>query len=212
MNSPLTRLESLDGGEIRAEKTKTGWHYGTASGLRAVVKGFRDGIICRVGPCEDREVVQLGCGAIRSRLCNALYSPSCDSAMFFEADELRLEPIVVRERLRGFSVSAQGPLTITILRDLMRVYRGLKWFKPLDCRRFPRAHAGWCSWYYYYLRINEREVVKNADRLAENLKKFGCEWVQMDDGWQGRGDGFGTNRDWFVICEKDFPKGDEMVC
>ncbi|MBC7289685.1 MAG: alpha-galactosidase, partial [Armatimonadetes bacterium] len=50
-------------------------------------------------------------------------------------------------------------------------------------------------------------VVKNTDWLAENLKKFGLTYVQIDDGWQGVGHGSGENRDWFVTEPKKFPHG-----
>ena len=59
---------------------------------------------------------------------------------------------------------------------------------------------------YFYTSI-----IFNPIDLAENLKKFVCEWVQIDDGWQGRGTGVGSNRDWFVTSEKDFPRGMKPV-
>ena len=205
--SSIVNVEGLDGKPAEAEATPTGWFYRTAAGLKGLVRGFRDGLVCRVAPGADRDVVQLGVGAATSRLSNALYSPRTDTALVFKADGLAITPIRKGKGLKGFEVATTGPLTVTVLRDYLKVHRGLPWFKPLDKKHFPRPPAGWCSWYYYYLDITEAEVVKNTDWLADNLKKFGCEWVQIDDGWQGRGTGYGTNRDWFVTCEKDFPRG-----
>lgn len=202
MNSPLTNIVGVDGKPIAVETTNSGWHYPTASGLRARVEGFSDGIICRVAAGEDKDVVQFGIGSTTSRLCDTLYSPSLDTALLFWGDGLLIERVG-----EGFAVSSEGPLTVTVLSNYMRTHRKLPWFAPLDKKAFPLPPAGWCSWYYYFLDITEDEMVKNTDWLAENLKKFGCEWVQIDDGWQGRGQGFGTNRDWFVTCERDFPKG-----
>ena len=47
---------------------------------------------------------------------------------------------------------------------------------------------------------------RNAEWIAENLKDYGAEYVQLDDGWQGTGHGLGENRDWTTI-DKRFPGG-----
>jgi len=203
----LANVKGVAGSRVRVEKTPTGWHFASAKGLHARVNGFRDGVACRVAPGKDRDVVQLGIGPATSLLCNALYSPSRDEALVFRGDGLSLEPVLDRGKGRGFEVSCAGPLTVTVLRDFMRVHRGLPWYREMDRRVFAAPPSGWCSWYYYYLKIDEAEVVKNTDWLAANLKKFGCEYVQIDDGWQGRGEGYGSNRDWFVTCAAKFPRG-----
>ena len=69
----------------------------------------------------------------------------------------------------------------------MKLKRGLAYFRPLDQKAFSRAPAGWCSWYVFYQDVREDQVVQNTDWLAANLKKFGCQYVQIDDGWQGVG-------------------------
>jgi len=211
MFSPLTRIESTHGRKVFIERTPTGWYYGSSGGMTAQVRGYRDGLACRVAPGDDREVVQLGIGPTASLLCNAIYSPSRDEALLFSAEKLVLSTEVKGSRLACFTVACEGPLTLTVVRDYLRVHRDLPWFTPLNRARFRRAPAGWCSWYYYYLNINEAEIVKNTDWLAEHLKPFGCEWVQVDDGWQGRGTGFGSNRDWFEVSERDFPQGMQWI-
>ena len=88
----------------------------------------------------------------------------------------------------------------------MKTKRGLTYFRPLDKCVLP-APAGWCSWYVFWQGIREEHVVQNTDWLAANLKKFGCQYVQIDDGWQGVGQGAGENRDWYVTEPKKFPHG-----
>jgi alpha-galactosidase len=53
---------------------------------------------------------------------------------------------------------------------------------------------GWCSWFVYYGGVSEEEVLKNAAVVAKELKPYGMEWVQIDDGfyrafgdWEGNG-------------------------
>lgn len=204
---PLVKIEGVGGVKVEVERAETGWFFRTPHGLQARLRDYRDLLVCRIAPPQDRDVVQLGVGAASSALCNAVYLPTRDCALQFKADELEIVPVYKGARLQYYAVSCAGPLNITVREDYLRIHHNLPWYRPLQRKRFPRPPAGWCSWYYYYLGINETELIKNTDWLTEHLQPYGCEWVQIDDGWQGRGDGFGSNRDWFVTCEQDFPHG-----
>jgi alpha-galactosidase len=59
---------------------------------------------------------------------------------------------------------------------------------------------GWCTWSNMYGDITEDRVMKNARVIAKELKPYGMEWVQIDDGYQR---GFG---DWEAQTGK-LPKG-----
>ncbi|MGC8653761.1 MAG: alpha-galactosidase [Candidatus Kryptoniota bacterium] len=83
---------------------------------------------------------------------------------------------------------------------------GIKFYKPIDKSAFPLPPSGWCSWYYYYQEINQSEIKKNAKWIADNLKDFGAKYIQIDDGWQGKGHGGGDNRDWTTV-DRRFPDG-----
>src|ERR1043166_3382850 len=77
---------------------------------------------------------------------------------------------------------------------------GVKYFKPIDKSRFALPPSGWCTWYYYYQQVNESEVKQNAQWIAENLKDYGAQYVQIDDGWQGTGRVY--TRDWTNVSDK----------
>ncbi|MGA2622188.1 MAG: NPCBM/NEW2 domain-containing protein, partial [Thermoguttaceae bacterium] len=125
-----------------------------------------------------------------------------DEALCFEAERVELSSPGGR-----FHLSAQGPLAVRVEKGYMKLKRGLGYFRPLDKKAFARAPAGWCSWYVFWQGIREEQVVENTAWLAANLKKFGCEYVQIDDGWQGVGQGNGENRDWYVTEKHKFPHG-----
>jgi hypothetical protein len=61
-----------------------------------------------------------------------------------------------------------------------------------------RPMCGWCSWYYIYADITEDEIIKNTNFLAENLKAYGLEYIQVD---RGR---ILTGTDW-LTSNKKFP-------
>ena len=56
--------------------------------------------------------------------------------------------------------------------------------------------------------IGDALVREIADAMVSSgMRDAGYVYVNIDDGWQGRGQGQGSNRDWFITCEKDFPHG-----
>lgn len=92
----------------------------------------------------------------------------------------------------------------TVTKNYYRDTLGIKFFHPVDKSRFALPPSGWCTWYYYYQQISEKEVKQNAAWIAENLKDYGAQYVQIDDGWQGTGQG--RNRDWTIVNDR-FPTG-----
>ena len=63
-----------------------------------------------------------------------------------------------------------------------------------------RTPIGWCSWYYYFTRVRETDVVDNLEALRRLRGRVRCDYVQVDDGYQ-RAIG-----DWLEPNEK-FPHG-----
>jgi hypothetical protein len=94
----------------------------------------------------------------------------------------------------------------TVISNYYRDVLGVKFYQPLDKSHFSLPPSGWCTWYYYYNRINETEVKRNASWIADNLRDFGAQYVQIDDGWQGAG-GRGGQRDWTTVNRQRFPGG-----
>ena len=94
----------------------------------------------------------------------------------------------------------------TVLKNYFRDTLKIKYFHPIDKTRFPLPPSGWCSWYFFYQEIDENEIKLTTNWIAENLKDYGVQYVQIDDGWQGTGRGLGENRDWSTINNR-FPGG-----
>jgi hypothetical protein len=75
------------------------------------------------------------------------------------------------------------------LKTYGRVYRDAN-----QIRRKPPL-VGWCSWYYTYRQVTEDEILRNARFIAAQLKDYGLDLIQSDDGFQrGFGDWEGNER------------------
>src|SRR3970282_855839 len=48
----------------------------------------------------------------------------------------------------------------------------------------PDITTGWCSWYYYFQRVSEDDILANLERLAELRDELPLEFVQVDDGYR----------------------------
>jgi hypothetical protein len=92
----------------------------------------------------------------------------------------------------------------TVKEHYYRDTLGLTYYKPIDKTHFPLPPSGWCTWYYYYYRITAQEVRLNAKWISENLKDYGAQFVQIDDGWQRSAN---DTRDWTHIHQEYFPEG-----
>ena len=142
-------------------------------------RGWPHPIPCRIGDVATGELFVMTLGDVQTPLAQGVFDPT--------SDEVRLSD---RRVLHHY------------YRDSLKV----RFFGPIDKSIFPVPPSGWCSWYYYYQEIDENEVRRNAEWIASNLKDYGAVFVQIDDGWQGRGHGGADNRDW-TTTDKRFPRG-----
>lgn len=65
---------------------------------------------------------------------------------------------------------------------------------------WPNNPTGWCSWYYYYQRVTEKDVLENLNYFASNKDEVPIQFIQIDDGYQNR------TGDWTTLNAK-FPSG-----
>ncbi|MHA2379389.1 MAG: alpha-galactosidase [Candidatus Thorarchaeota archaeon] len=112
------------------------------------------------------------------------------SALGRESEESRLAQI----RASSSTDRVVVPRNQTVVSEEMLLLviedalRGLETYAEITAARmnalsWHNVPVGWCSWYYYFTLIDEREVLLNAEHLKE---RFGqdIEWVQLDDGFQ----------------------------
>jgi len=60
--------------------------------------------------------------------------------------------------------------------------------------------AGWCSWYQFFGRVGEADLLRNLEALTKARAEFPIDLVQLDDGYQR------ATGDWLETNER-FPRG-----
>lgn len=80
-----------------------------------------------------------------------------------------------------------------------------RWGRRMRARRRDLPRRGWCSWYHYFERVAEADVLENADWLAARRAEFPADYVQIDDGYQS------ALGDWLEADPVRFPHGLEWM-
>ncbi|MDI6848738.1 MAG: alpha-galactosidase [Candidatus Saccharicenans sp.] len=162
-------------------------------------------------PCEaDRNpsglmMVRHVSGLSRSRLNRAVYDRKTDWALSVDAGpSVRISPEVEKADRSVYRLEASGAEIILRFKPAFyREHRGLKYFEPWTYRLKPDSIAGWISWFAFYDRVTEADIIETADTIAEKLLPFGYNILQIDDGYQ-RGEG--KPELWLQANDK-FPRG-----
>jgi len=44
--------------------------------------------------------------------------------------------------------------------------------------------TGWCSWYYYFTKVHDKDLIENLNYFEKNRDEFSIDLFQLDDGYQ----------------------------
>jgi len=173
----------------------------------------------RLGVTDGRHRAARGRGHVRSDTFSAMAGPGDDGAIaigfttladafgFVEIDAPggRVRSVDIWVDLDD-TVLAAGGVTpwfearIALADDGERALRSVVAAAgtTMAARGTDRPHpTGWCSWYYYFTKVTESDVLTNLEVLAQDGRggpRFGCEYVMVDDGHQTAiGDWLSTN-------------------
>jgi alpha-galactosidase len=72
--------------------------------------------------------------------------------------------------------------------------------KNCHARLNNKAPLGWCSWYYYFEKVTEADMVENIDFFKAHQDDYPVKYIQLDDGYQH------DLGEW-LICNEKFPHG-----
>ena len=162
-------------------------------------------------PCEadrsDRGLVMVRSvsGLSLSALNRAVYDRGRDWVLSIDAGPRAVvRPSLDGPDRRSYTVSVEGPEIVLRFRPrYYQIHRGLGFFEPWTYKVWPDPVAGWISWFAFYDRVTEQDIVATADTLSETLLPFGYDHLQIDDGYQS-GEG---RPDLWLTANAKFPRG-----
>lgn len=86
------------------------------------------------------------------------------------------------------SITSSEELFISFKLSNLGYYGLLEYAKQVKNRiqeiRITDVPVGWCSWYYYFTEITQREMLKNLDFFKAHQNDLPIDFIQLDDGYQ----------------------------
>jgi hypothetical protein len=133
-------------------------------------------------PRTNAEVMYFSLGQVASPAFHALFDRPSDIAINFTEDA-----VMARNssdtNLLDLTLPVPGNTVIRLTPDYFKGSLGVPYYVPFDDSYFKTAPMVWSSWTSYYEAVREQDIVRNTDWLAANLKPYGFEYVQLDDGY-----------------------------
>ena len=159
-------------------------------------------------PRRNPEVMYLSLGQVSGSNLHSLFDRPTDTAIDFPKGAL-MRRTGDDANLLQMTIPIPGNAQVRVLRDYFTKTLGLPFYVPFDDANFPRPPMVWSSWTSYYEGVREEDIVRNADWIAANLKTYGYQYVQLDDGYDR---GKSGEHYWIENWDKEkFPHGPKWL-
>ncbi|MDN3657150.1 alpha-galactosidase [Ferruginibacter paludis] len=159
---------------------------------------------------KNPEVMTFTLGQVSSANLHSLFDRDQDIAIVF-SDQSLLQRNPQYPDLLIVTIPVAGNTVIRLLPDYYTHTLGLPFYSRFNDSEFPVAPVVWGSWTSYYRDTREKDIVRNTDWLAANLKPYGFKYVQIDDGYDNGKDSL--QHAWIENWDKRglFPKGPKWM-
>jgi len=182
---------------------------GSAMNITGRILAGKESFTCEADRrIEGTQVVRHTYGISHSLLNRAVYDRQSDwllsADQSYTSSSLKIEPETADSTAITYALSMKGnEVTFRFRPRYYQKHRGLDYYEPWNYQVWKEPVAGWCSWFAYKTGINQKNVMEATDVLAETMKPYGLEYIQIDDGYQQYG---GTPEAWINPNDK-FPSG-----
>lgn len=133
-------------------------------------------------PRKNRDVMYFSLGSVSGSTLHSLFDRPTDVAIDFP-EQTALLRNQAEPDLLDTTIPVPGSAVIRVIPEYFTKVLGVPYYVPFDDSHFPRPPVVWSSWTSYYADVTEADMVRNADWLAQTLKPYGFEYVQLDDGY-----------------------------
>lgn len=152
---------------------------------------------------------------------NGLYDADQDLLIDFNGCRWKWQSPRILQDESGKSVASisvrlcEKPLFINLRMHYYKNHLGYCYYRPWESKPKKKAVAGWCSWEAYRRNIDSGKIAEISRFMAENLKDYGLEYIQVDDGYQKMPLPYDPKltmaEGWMACDEEKFPAGHEGI-
>jgi hypothetical protein len=182
----------------------------------------RAGFACRLAPATpgnrleaySTTPLQIASGDAAGGLNSGFYDPKDDCAVHLGAARVEIGRAEPHPLGKTYPVRLEfdGKASVDFVEDFYQTVHGFAYFPTIKHGDLPRPVAGWLDWYWTRGKSGEAGLLRQVNWLAENLRDYGLEVIQIDDGWQAdfaerlAGDLGKKPTDW-LHTNSSFPRG-----
>ena len=153
---------------------------------------------------QDNDVMYSALGQVSaSNIYNLFDQPTNIMIQFPEDSDLSCP--AGRDDVLEVTVPVVKGAECSVIPNYFTKHMGLQHYKPMP-ERYEHSSVGWDSWYAYYMGTTQEDMVKEASAIAEKLKPYGMEYVQLDACFTR-----GKEANWLEWNEDAWPKGGKYV-
>lgn len=154
--------------------------------LRGTAHAAGDAFAVDADPREDGvPIVRNSVGPSYSLLNRGVYARDRDWLLSVDFPaSVRITPVAGGDSAMFDLVAVSYEITLRFRPRFYQTHRGLAHFEPWTYKTWPSSVAGWTSWYAFRDKVTEQDIRGTADVMAERLRPFGYDVLQIDDGFQ----------------------------
>jgi hypothetical protein len=159
-------------------------------------------------PSRNPECMYFSLGQTTSLNYHSIYDRFTDDAVDYPA-ATRLVRNPSNRDLLDIELPVSGNALVRTIPGYFTQVLGAARHVPFDDSYFRVAPSVWSSWTAYYSEVKESDIVANTEWLARNLRGYGFQYVQLDDGYDRGPKG---EHWWIEHWDRDkFPHGPEWL-
>jgi hypothetical protein len=137
-------------------------------------------------PALNPECAYFTMGPVSGSVFHSLFDRLTDTAIRF-TDQTVMQRADDDARSLRLTMPVPGEALVRLIPDYYTRQLGLPFYAPMDDSHFRAAPMVWSSWTSYYDSVGEADIVRNTDWIADHLKPYGFQYVQLDDGYDAGG-------------------------
>ena len=172
--APLNRFPAriVDTAKVETVTTKKGMDY---TGVNSEERHY----VPEVNP----QVMYLSLGLIDSPGLHSLFDKQTNTVIKFSPDS-KLERLPEDQSLVQVTVTVgKEKELVGLITEYFTDILGMPSYVPLDDTYHKTAPTGWNHWLAFFRQVTEKDIVDHVDFISENLKSYGFEHCQLDDGY-----------------------------
>jgi hypothetical protein len=154
--------------------------------LRGTVRATGESFAVEADPREDGvPIVRHSVGPSHNLLNRAVYARDRDWLLSVDFPAAaRLTP-TAGGAVSAYELVAEGyEITLRFRPRFYQRHRALAHYAPWTYRPWTGAVQGWTSWFAFKDQVTEEDIQRTADVMADRLRPYGYEVLQIDDGFQ----------------------------